>query len=195
MRHVAGIDQSLSGLGLVVLDEDGTVVHLAVKTFPATRYRAHVDRLMAVEDYIAEEMRRWNPVCVTREGYSYGSKYARETAGEVGYAVDRGVRKALDPPACYTVVVTPGQLKEYATGNPRASKEQVQKGVVEHWRVHHTNHNLADAHVLARIALAIALRDEKTLADTIYQTHIIDAICNPRKKSGTRTTKHRRKAA
>jgi Holliday junction resolvasome RuvABC endonuclease subunit len=160
-----GIDQSYSGFGLCVLRErDHTTT---VAAFPSSMYGSGIDRLNAIGQWLQEQIGKaattYNVTHVCMEGYSYGSAYNREDAGELGAVVKTVLRYRLDSPVCYPTIVSPPALKKFVSGSGRAGKDLVLTSVHHIWGVDYTAEfnktqadNAADAYVLARIAKAMA---------------------------------------
>jgi Holliday junction resolvasome RuvABC endonuclease subunit len=111
------------------------------------------------------------------EGYSHGSQFGREKAGELGYAVKRVLYKGFSADVRFPTVVAITQVKEFATGNGKASKQDMMDAVVELWDLEFKNDNAADAYVMARIAYAL---DTGSVA-TSYQADVLKKIQAPKK--------------
>jgi Holliday junction resolvasome RuvABC endonuclease subunit len=84
------------------------------------------------------------------EGYAFGAKFAREILGELG-----GILKlAVNDYACADLlVVSPNELKKYATGKGNAKKQDVLLGIYKNWEVSFDDDNQADAFALAVLGL------------------------------------------
>jgi len=168
---VLGVDQSYSGFGLCFLYPDGqfSASHTA---FPPAKSTG-VDRLVNVESWLAgvlgsvrEHIRH---VCL--EGYAYGRKNGREEAGELGAVVKLALRQ-LGVPVGYPTIVSPPEVKKYATGSGKAEKSDIKLAVYRKWGAEFRNDNEADSFVLAKMAAAIAYREpqleyERALTDKL----------------------------
>jgi len=156
---VVGIDQSLVHFGLVAYSpEDGTAFAWLYE--PAS---FGVRRLMYIRHFVTTRLveiagRVSRPLHVAMEGYSYGSHAGREVLGECGAAVKMGVVQALGiaNQVAYPSIVTPQQVKKFATSNGNAKKNQMLLAIYKKWGVTFSDDNLADAYALARIAGALA---------------------------------------
>lgn len=96
------------------------------------------------------------PCRIFIEGYSFGSKFARETLGEFGgllrfYLLDH------DPEL---VEVPPTTLKKFATGKGNAKKEQVMQSVLKNWGYESASNDDADAYALCRLGMCVCGLDE-----------------------------------
>lgn len=176
-----GIDQSVGGFGLSILCPDAGWHDTTVKAFPLDKHDGRgVVQLLAVEEWLRESLRNvYQSVGhVVMEGYSHGSKFGREKAGELGYAVKRLLYKGIQSDVCHPTVVPPTQVKQFATGYSGASKQEIIDAVNELWNVGIHNDNAADAYVMARIAYAL---DTGSVA-TPYQAEVLKRIKNPTPK-------------
>lgn len=176
-----GIDQAVGGFGLSILCPDGEWHDTTVKAFPLNKHGDQgVVQLGAVEDWLYDNLISvYDRVAhVVMEGYSHGSPFGREKAGELGYAVKRTLYRWLPEHASVPTVVAPTQVKEFATGNGGASKQDVINSVAGLWGVEFKNDNAADAYVMARIAYAL---DTGFIAAE-YQVDVLQRIKNPKLK-------------
>lgn len=151
---VLGIDQSLSGFGFCFMDPAGKGV-ASHKGFDP-KVSTGIDRLIDVECWLAGVLAVYGPqvqhVCM--EGYARERKQGREEAGELS-AVVRLVLRRLGVPVGYPTIVSPNQVKKYATANGRAQKSDIKLHVFRKWGEEFRNDNEADAYVLAKIAHAL----------------------------------------
>jgi Holliday junction resolvasome RuvABC endonuclease subunit len=161
MKLVAGLDLSLSSTGIL-----GAQGHLRV--IRQGSRRGH-DRL----DYIIREILPdvLGCVLVAVEGPSYGSA---SLGGHEELSWLRGtVQRELWLRGIPFVVVSPASLKMFATGNGRASKDEVH-AAAEAWHgapiegpVKNSKYDMADALWLARLAVfAVVGHDVTRLSNT-----------------------------
>lgn len=152
-----GIDQSYSGFGLVVLDENGKLVKTKLWSFPpmdsdgerlfkiwVTFSAYFYDILAGYGDF--EEVRSVGieDVHVAMEDYAYGKTFNREKMGELGGIV----KAAIFGNDKMVTTVPPRSLKKFLTGKGTAKKEDMVTAV-QKLEPSITNHNLADAYGLA----------------------------------------------
>lgn len=102
---------------------------------------------------------------VAMEGYAFGSQMAH-MLGELGGMVKMTLFGFFGEEP---FIVTPTQLKKYATGRGnKVSKAEILLAVYKHWNVEYRDDNMADSYVLARIASG-----HSTLA---YQADVVKKV-------------------
>lgn len=153
MRTFLGVDQSLSGTGLVVLSDAGDIL-LQRLVQPASL--RGVERLAAIRGAIREALDAFKPVSAALEGYSYGSTGRVFQLGELGGLVQMAFWDAGVP----FHTVTPAALKKFVANKHQATKEQMLEATRTKWKIDFGNEDdLCDAYGLARILKAIACQD------------------------------------
>lgn len=156
---VMGIDQSYSGFGVCILAADGAY-KTHVGRFDADRAGKGVDRLNEIGTWfrqlIYDTPQHVAHVCM--EGYAPGAKFGRELAGELGAVVKISLRlhPRLWDPVSYPTIVSPVQVKQFATGRAQAKKEDVKLALYKKWGVEFITNDEADSYTLARVAAALA---------------------------------------
>lgn len=168
--RVIGIDQSYTGFGYCVDGESKK------KTFPASKYVNGTDRLLAVEVWLADRLHSIHDGVdlVVMEGYSNASKFGREAAGELGWAVKRTIRDVLDHDP---LVVPPTSLKKFVAGKGNAKKNEMLLHVYRKWGVQFADDNQADAFALEKFGLTyLDLLRDKQFAVGKYPKYEIEAI-------------------
>jgi Holliday junction resolvasome RuvABC endonuclease subunit len=170
-----GVDQSLNGTGLCVVDDDGAPTH--IETVEVGKRRG-AERLAFIESR-TESLLDGKIQFVTREGYSYDSTGRVFELGEVGGVLQllfykRGLQYA---------VVAPAALKKFAVDDPRASKEALIIAAKERGAVVQDD-NQADAYWLAQIARM--LHQGSPAATPRHQLEVLRQIEAPRKKHARR---------
>ena len=163
---VIGLDLSLTGTGLVVLDSTGKVYEaITIKS-----KLQDMERLAFIRGTIGQMLTKHEPVMACLEGYSMGSRAGQlASIGELG-----GVVKLLLHRNKYRyAIAAPTQLKKFATGKGNCMKDGIMMHVYKRWGYEAKDNNIADAYVLAKIAMALETVD-KTL--TIPQQEVITAI-------------------
>ena len=76
------------------------------------------------------------------------------------------------------VIVTPSQVKKFATGKGNASKDNMILPIYKKWGYEHSSDNVRDAFVLAQIARATKTSVELTK----YQKEVINSLKKEDKK-------------
>lgn len=149
--HFAGLDLSLTGTGLVVVDDTGAVVHHATYAAPKNLYASMPARHDALRHSILAACTAHDPAVLAVEGYAFGAKNNREQAGELGGLV----RWALWREQWPYFDVAPTALKRFVTGKGNAPKDVILKEVFKRWAFDTSDNNQADAYGLARLALHV----------------------------------------
>lgn len=90
------------------------------------------------------------PELIAVEGYSFGSKNAREQMGELGGII----RVALYEAGWPYVLVPPTLLKQFCTGKGNAQKNEMMRAVFKRWQYEAVDDNDADAKALAELGRA-----------------------------------------
>lgn len=175
-----GIDQSYTGFAVVAVDDEGKVVYQDLTKFEAKKFGSGIDRLITIYGHLFAalvEIDDIAQICV--EGYSAGSKFGREAAGELGAMVKMAIYDYFDQFADdrhgdlrYPCIVQPSTLKKYVTDNGAAKKNNMLLAVYKKWGFETDDDNLADAYSLARLALAV----DTAITDFIYEKKIVAAI-------------------
>lgn len=167
-----GIDQSYSGFAVTVLS--GDTHETCVASFPPTKYQGDGHRLEVIQQWLFDTIdaaTTVDPVGVAMEGYSMGSKFGREKAGELGGAtkLELWQRFRVNPQ-----IVPPTSLKKYVLGSAAGKgKNLMLLGVYKKWDVEFTNDNAADSYALARLAQAI---EEPDRIQFKYEQEVIDVV-------------------
>lgn len=164
MRFV-GIDPSTK-TGFVALDEDGSVIRAKELTGIGNKDPM---RMVSLIDDIMAHIRRDDVVCI--EGFAFGAK-GQGVAFQ--YGLGHGIRNALFIRGILPAIVTPAQLKKFATGKGNTKKDAMAVPIYKHWGFDHSSDNVRDAFVLAQIARSLITGQVKTA----YQADVYKAILN-----------------
>lgn len=162
MRFV-GIDLSTK-TGLVILDESGQVQTAKEIT---SKVKKDPERMIDLTEQLLEHLEDDDVIAI--EGFSYGSR-GRGMSFQFGYGY--AVRIAMWTANKPYLIVTPSQLKKYATGKGNSSKDNMILPIYKKWGFEHDSDNVRDAYVLAQIARAT----KKELELTKFQQEIIDDL-------------------
>jgi Holliday junction resolvasome RuvABC endonuclease subunit len=143
---ILGIDPSLTSTGLCVIDHHGALIESTTlgskKTGPA--------RLVELRDALDAYFKRTLPTACALEGYSFGSKHAREAVAEWGGLI----RVLLYEWKIPTLIVPPMTLKKFvlpSAGN--LQKNRIALESYKRWNVSFQTDDECDAHALAQLAL------------------------------------------
>lgn len=165
-----GLDLSLSSTGICVgAGKPECDYHKAL----SNKLRG-IPRLAMIRDKVVDIAKYYKPAIICIEGYAFGRQNGREAAGELGGVV----KVALSEAGYDVVVVSPGQLKKFATGSGNADKIKVATSVLKRWGVTFDSDDETDAFVLHLIAAALS--DKDALELTAYQKEVVQAILEPK---------------
>ena len=153
---VVGVDPSLAAMGVWVIPT--TPHNLAggytLKTSPDTH---PVERLVDLQQRLQKILEKIRPDLVVLEDYVYSSP--RGGADSRSFEIGGVVRVLLWHLKQRTLLVNPGQLKKFVLGKGSGKKELILQQVYKRWDLELSDHNQADAYVLARIGEAYCEAD------------------------------------
>src|SRR5699024_7617012 len=161
MRYV-GLDLSTK-TGLVILDESGQVIKAEEIT---TKEKSDPQRMIILTEKIMSKLKDDDVIAI--EGFSYGSR-GRGVSLQFGYGY--AVRIALFTANKPFLIVTPSQVKKYATGKGNSSKDNMILPMFKKWGFEHDSDNVRDAYVLAKIAFDLKVDKEIELKK--YESEIL----------------------
>jgi len=149
LDNYLGLDLSLTGTGIVVLDAAGKVIKSSTIK---TQFKGMM-RLTYIRNQIAGVIDLYQPKTICIEGYSMGSRAGQAfSIGELG-----GVIKAFLYEVGYTTyLIPPSRLKKFIVGGGRAEKDMIMMKVYKNWGWEPSDNNVADAYGLCRIAMELA---------------------------------------
>lgn len=169
---VVGLDPSYTGFGVTVLDpEQGLFRSWAVKL-----NGSGVQRLAAVPTMIQDLLGFvQRSGCVVQhiclEGYSPGSKYGREIAGELCGTVKLTLFADFQDPIRFPTIVSPDGVKKFVTGKGGGRKDVILKDILRKWNVDFNDNNMADSYALARVAGALLFGTE-----IVYESEVLNRL-------------------
>ena len=171
-----GVDSSLTGTGLVVIDSNYKILESAVFSTPSMG----VERLFHLEQKFDSLISPF----IKNKAFSAIERGAYKEQGRIfelgewsGVAKLNLFKKAID-----TIIVAPLQLKKYATGTGKSKgKTIIILDVYKKWGEEIRDDNIADAYVLARICrdyyYTYRERNEKLKPDLAkYQVEVLKKI-------------------
>ena len=162
MRFV-GLDLSTK-TGLVILDESGNVL---TETEITSKIKKDPQRMIDLTEQVLSHLEKDDVIAI--EGFSYGSR-GKGIAFQFGYGYS--VQIALYTNDFNYLIVTPSQVKKFATGKGNASKDNMILPIYKKWGYEHESDNVRDAFVLAQIARATKTSVELTK----YQKEVINSL-------------------
>ena len=152
-KVTVGIDQSLTGFALTVLD---------VKTpeqFITWVYKSPyfgIERLADIRQWLADNLNyideHWYLEDVAMEGTVLAS-HAALVLGELSATVRLAIYDHFDEedPRRYPLKVPPMTLKKYAAGKGNAKKQEMLLQIYKRWGIEFNDDNAADSYALARL--------------------------------------------
>lgn len=152
-KLIAGADLSLTGTGIVILENEEIIFQSLIKSKPTTSPLDEVVRLRGIINQIplAQKGRLLDLVVI--EGLAF---MARNTTALVQLAgLNYLLRDTLVDLKIPFVIVAPTTLKKFVVGKGNAGKDEIMLHVYKKWGVELNNDNLADAYALAQIGLSL----------------------------------------
>lgn len=150
MSYYIGIDPSLTGCAVAVIDEKGNLVD---SQRLENKLRG-VERLIYIRDKVLRIISCYDGIQgIGIEGYARGASNRREEAGELG-GILRVMFYEFQLP---WLDIAPSQIKKFATGKGNAPKDHVLLAVYKKWGVEFRTNDEADAFVAAQVARAMNL--------------------------------------
>jgi Holliday junction resolvasome RuvABC endonuclease subunit len=146
---VLGLDLSLTGLGMVVLDPEGGVEFretVGVSLKRGAKVKDKIERLTYLAGRVVEVVKSHEPDAVVIEDYAYGARFgATFDLGELG-----GVVKTSLWTRCRTepVLVPSSSARKVVLGKGRPKKSEI-LGMLRERGILFEDHNQADAYVVA----------------------------------------------
>lgn len=146
MFKTIGIDASLTGTGVVVLDGDDISWSQRIDT-----KLKGMERLIFIEERLKHIIKQFSPTLVLIEGYAFSAKGLSYQIGELGGVI----RMMLHKHEVRWIEIPPAQVKKFATGKGNAQKDFVMLNVYKKWGAEFSSNDEADAFVLAKIGQAL----------------------------------------
>jgi crossover junction endodeoxyribonuclease RuvC len=168
-NYYVGIDPSLTGTGLVVLDEKCSII---CQTVISSKLKG-IPRLIDIEESLSEELCKFfGDIKETfYENYSFGSRLGQAfSLGELGGVLKKFL---VDNDVEYTVIA-PASLKKFVTGKGNIKKEQMLLQIYKRYNQEFDNNNLGDAYGLAMFAYKYHNKDKIKL--TQFEKEVIERI-------------------
>lgn len=150
-----GIDLSLTSTGLAIVEDNDLEELKIIKTttVPTKASEDWEKRRQRIKDKVvkwAEDI----PI-IGLENYSFGSRYNREIAGEIGGICRLSLYEnhGVDNP----ILVAPTQAKKFVTGKGNAKKEKVKERLEKFYGTEFETDDESDAVAIALVAHAVGL--------------------------------------
>jgi Holliday junction resolvasome RuvABC endonuclease subunit len=160
MKHVIGIDPSLTRTAVCCLYEDGTHEMVTLKS-PPPHEKSLTSRIWRFAKHAQNigEVIRAGAELILLEGYSYGSKGSSViTLGEFGGVLRNQL--SLQGSLSLTREVSPSTLKQFVLGKGVGDKDQISAHLTHHYGVLLNNNDEYDAYGLAKLAACVVGWDD-----------------------------------
>ena len=146
--NCVGIDASLTGTGLVIIDKSCEV--LFEELISSSSKDDIESRLIDISDRIFSKIEKYKDLTICIEGLSFGSRgqATLDLAGLHFY-----LRTILFRDKYLFYVIPPTTLKRYVTGGGQCQKNLMLLKCYKKFGVEFSNDNLCDAYCLARYGL------------------------------------------
>lgn len=148
---VVGIDPSLTGFAMTLLDND-TGLFISYLYKPDKR---GVLRLVNIQEWMKSTFQKWESKGFTIEavGIEDGvvASYSAFVLGELAGAVKVFLYDYFLGETQFPVKIPPTMVKKYATNRGNAKKNEVLLGIYKQWGIEFTDDNMADSFVIAKM--------------------------------------------
>lgn len=155
-----GIDQSLTGFAVCILDANGEYYIEVYR--PATR---GTRRLVDIQQFLKHHVQRWSPEDIAME-----ATVLRSTSASILGELSGAVKLALYPTT--PLIIPPTTLKKFVTGSGNAQKNQMMMNTLKRYKVEIPDDNAVDAYGLARIVRGTSI--------TKVEEQIITKLSDPK---------------
>ncbi|MBY0560039.1 crossover junction endodeoxyribonuclease RuvC [Hyphomicrobium sp.] len=155
LYRAIGIDPSISGTGIVLLQENGTSKPELLVEHEIKPEGKGLERTRSIAINVLKLVHNWQPDAIVLEGYSLGKNPNStiplvELGGILRLMMMIDGLKWYDPRA--------SKLKKFVTGKGNTQKDQMMMYVLKRWDHTSMTNNTADAYGLACMGLAVKNR-------------------------------------
>lgn len=150
-----GLDLSLTGTGVVVLNDGKTIEQKLIKSKPTPDGKP-IDEVQRIEKIVSEILlivKEYNPVIAVIEGLAFMVRNA--TALVQLSALNYMVRAMLMANDIQFIIVAPTSLKKFIASNGAAKKDAMLLETFKRYGVTILDDNVCDAYGLAQVGLAL----------------------------------------
>ena len=149
--NVVGIDASLTGTAVCILDQDGNLTMSRHGSKPAAGLAARMLRYEQMVTAVRNDVKKSKADLIIIEGYSYGSK-GRSVIdlGEYG-----GLLRNMLLDYARVLEIAPTSVKKYITGSGNAKKLLMATTIAKKYDVEFTTDDEYDAYAIASIAATV----------------------------------------
>lgn len=162
MSVIAGLDLSLTGTGLVILDQGSISTKKLIKSKPNEKTPLHeIERLLAIKADIQLELERCKPDLVLIEGLAFMAKNTTALVQLAG--LNYMIREYLAIKKIPFVIIAPSTLKKFILGKGAGGKELMLLETYKRYGISFVDDNICDAFALAQCGVAIRGENKKSL--------------------------------
>lgn len=178
-----GLDMSLTSTGYCMLSSSNVNLK-TIKTSSVNKsnFDNDLERMNYIVETVLSNINGVNLVCI--EDYFVPTNKMQMGSAIKLVSLGTLMRMALYKLNIPFVVVSPSQIKKYATGKGNCQKNKILREVYKKWDIDAKDDNQADAYVLARIADGI-IKKKLNIGDNIffkYENEVISSCINERPK-------------
>lgn len=173
-----GLDLSLTKTGIVITQEDGSVLYSGlVKSKPTgDSVIDETRRILKIAEEVVSKIDEMlpgeNPAIIAIEGLAF---MARNTSALVQLAgLNYLIRVMLSELGWPFIIVAPTSLKKFITGSGKGDKDMMSMAVYKNYGFESLDNNIADAYSLSVTGLAVL--DKPLRPNTIPQNEVIKLL-------------------
>lgn len=172
---VIGLDLSLTGTGVVVIQKEKIIVQKLIKSKPPEEKNptTEIERIIGIKKGITDIIEDGSaPDLVVIEGLAYGVRNATALVQLSG--LNYMIREYLYSRKIPFLIIAPTSVKKFITGSGIAKKDIMMLEVYKRYGVSMIDDNECDAYSLARIGLATLETNKDDLFE--YQKEVVNLI-------------------
>ena len=165
-----GIDQSLTGFGLTVINTDEPTEYV---TWVYKSPYFGIERLADIRQWLTDTLNYCDKYWVIDDLGLEGTVLASHAAlvlGELSAVVRMAIFDHFDEgdPRKYPLKVPPMTLKKYAAGKGNAKKQEMLMQIYKRWGIEFNDDNAADSYAIARLVSKTAIDEgERAVAKQV----------------------------
>lgn len=154
MSVIVGIDLSLTGTGVVVLDDGSITAKKLIKTKPSgDGPLAETERLLTIKEQIKDILEQAKPSLVLIEGLAFAARNSTALVQLSG--LNYLIREYLVIKKIPFVIIAPTTLKKFIMGKGAGPKELMLLETYKRYGISFIDNNLCDAFGLTQCGIAL----------------------------------------
>ncbi len=180
MVYFAGLDLSLTGTGVSIIDEKGKNIYNSLIKSKKTGDRPmdELDRLISIKDRAFKEIHNKIPhgstIFYAIEGVALQAKNTVALSQLSG--LNYFFREAIFNEHNTFFIIAPTSLKKFITGAGNAKKELMLLNIYKKYGCSFNDDNIADAYALARGVYEMYDSDKHNITPSVEKKHFFDLI-------------------